>query len=197
MNFKKTISGIILGALIIVGSTAHAQVLPKFGVKGGLNYSTYNNADNAEYKAGFLGGVYANIKIPGSPAAIQPEVLYAQYGSNFEGTDAKFSVDYIQVPVLAKFGFGAPAVPVRPEVFFGPYAGFKVNSDLEGQGGSINADDFFESTDFGVAVGAGVNISRLSIEFRYTAGLTNVIADSNFEDGEKNGAFSLTAGISF
>jgi hypothetical protein len=196
MSLKKVISGIIIGAFIFVGSTAQAQVLPKFGVKAGLNYSTFNNADNVEHKAGFLGGVYAKINIPATPMAIQPEILYAQYGANDENSDASFSVDYIQVPVLAKFGFGAPGVPVKPEVFFGPYAGLNVNSELEGGAGSVNADDLFESTDFGVVVGAGVQVTKLSFEFRYTAGLTDVFVD-DFADGEKNGAFSLTVGINF
>jgi hypothetical protein len=196
MNLKKILCGVLFGAFIVAGSTAHAQVLPKFGVKAGLNYATFNNTDNAEYKTGFLGGIYANINIPATPMAIQPEVLYAQYGANDGGSDAKFSVDYIQIPVLAKFGFGAPAVPVKPEVFFGPYAGFNINSEIEGSNISVNADDYFKSTDFGVVVGAGVQVSKLNFEFRYTAGLTDVFADQ-YADGEKNGAFSLTVGISF
>jgi len=182
---------------MLAGSAAHAQVLPKFGVKAGLNYATFNNTDNAEYKPGFAGGVYASFNIPATPMTIQPELLYAQYGSNFDDSDASFSVDYVQIPVLAKFGFGAPGVPVRPEVFFGPYVSFEINSDLEGQNVSANADDFFEDTDAGIVVGAGVKISRLNVEFRYTAGLTNVVANSNFEDNQKNGAFMLSAGIDF
>ncbi len=197
MNLKKTISGLVLGIFVLAGSAAYAQVMPTFGIKGGVNYSTFNNTNDAEYKAGVLAGVYSRISVPATPMVIQPEILYAQYGSNFEGTDAKFSVDYIQVPVLAKFGFGAPGVPVQPEVFFGPYAGFKVNSELSNSDISVDADDFFETTDLGVAVGAGVNINRISLEFRYTAGLRNVVANSDFEDDQKNGAFSLTAGISF
>lgn len=196
MSLKKVVSGIIIGAFIFVGSTAQAQMLPKFGIKAGLNYSTFNNTDNAEYKAGFIGGVYTKINIPASPVAIQPELLYAQYGSNAANTDGKFSVDYIQVPVLAKFGFGAPGVPIKPEVFFGPYAGFNVNAEIEDNTTSVDADEFFRNTDWGVVVGAGVQVTKLSFELRYTAGLTDVYEDQ-YADGEKNGAFSLTVGINF
>jgi len=197
-NMKRniTIIGVLTGLLLLLSTTAQAQVLPKFGVKAGLNYSTFNNADGAEYKAGFLGGVYAKINIPGSPAAIQPEILYAQYGANAEGTDGKLSVDYVQVPVLAKFGFGAPGVNIKPEVFFGPYAGFNVNSKLEDSGIGVDADEFFKNTDFGVVVGAGVQVSKLNFELRYTAGLTDVFEDA-YADGEKNGAFALAIGINF
>lgn len=196
MKKKTTIISVITGILFLFGATAQAQVLPKFGVKAGLNYSTFNNADGAEYKAGFLGGVYANINIPGSPAAIQPELLYAQYGANAEGTDGKLSVDYIQIPVLAKFGFGAPGVNIRPEVFFGPYAGFTINSELEDAGFSVDADEVFKNSDFGVVVGAGLQVSKLNFELRYTAGLTDVFEDA-YADGEKNGAFALAIGINF
>lgn len=196
MKSKITILSIITGLILLISATAQAQVLPKFGVKAGLNYATFNNADGTEHKAGFLGGVYAKVNIPATPMAIQPEVLYAQYGTNSENSDASFSVDYIQIPVLAKFGFGAPAVPVKPEVFFGPYAGFNINSEIEGTNISVNADDYFVGTDFGVVVGAGVQVSKLNFELRYTAGLTNVLKEQ-YADDEKNGAFSLNVGINF
>ncbi|WP_103664259.1 porin family protein [Gracilimonas amylolytica] len=196
MKNKITILSLVTGIILLFSATAQAQVLPKFGVKAGLNYSTFNNADGVEYKAGFLGGVYANINIPGSPAAIQPELLYAQYGANAEGTDGKLSVDYIQIPVLAKFGFGAPGVNIKPEVFFGPYAGFTINSELEDAGFAVDADEVFKNSDFGVVVGAGLQVSKLNFELRYTAGLTDVFEDA-YADGEKNGAFALAVGINF
>jgi hypothetical protein len=196
MKNKITILSLVTGFIFLLSATAQAQVLPKFGVKAGLNYSTFNNADGAEYKAGFLGGVYANINIPASPMAIQPEILYAQYGANDENSDAKFSVDYIQIPVLAKFGFGAPGVNIKPEVFFGPYAGFSINSEIEDSGIGVDADEFFKNSDFGVVVGAGLQVSKLNFELRYTAGLTDVFEDA-YADGEKNGAFALAVGINF
>ncbi|MTI89050.1 MAG: PorT family protein [Balneolaceae bacterium] len=180
-------------------STIHAtaQTGPSFGVKGGLNYSTFNNTDNLEYKAGVLAGLYASIKIPDSPASIQPEILYAQYGANIEDSDGKFTVNYVQIPVIAKFGFGDPAQTTRPSVFFGPYVGFNVGAEVESPDFSINADDYFENTDAGVVVGAGIDIRQISINFRYTAGLTNIVAPEDFEDEQKNGAFALTIGIGF
>ncbi len=196
MKNKITILSLVTGVILLFSATVQAQVLPKFGIKAGLNYSTFNNADGVEYKAGFLGGVYANINIPGSPAAIQPELLYAQYGANAEGTDGKLSVDYIQIPVLAKFGFGAPGVNIKPEVFFGPYAGFTINSELEDAGFAVDADEVFKNSDFGVVVGAGLQVSKLNVELRYTAGLTDVFEDA-YADGEKNGAFALAVGINF
>lgn len=196
MKSKITILSLVTGFIILFSATAQAQVLPKFGVKAGLNYSTFNNADGVEYKAGFLGGVYANINIPATPMVIQPEILYAQYGANDENSDAKFSVDYIQIPVLAKFSFGTPGVNIKPEVFFGPYAGFNINSEIENGNVGEDADELFKNSDFGVVVGAGLQVSKLNFELRYTAGLTDVFEDA-YADGEKNGAFALAVGINF
>jgi hypothetical protein len=194
MNFKRILSTLLFAAIVGSASSAQAQVLPKFGVKAGLNYSTFNNTDNVDYKPGLLAGVYANIKVPASPMAIQPEVLYAQYGANIDQTDAYFRVNYIQVPVLLKFGFDTPGV--KPNVYFGPYVGFNVKSTIKNGDGSLNLNDQVKDTDFGVAVGAGVDISKFNIELRYTAGLKNV-ANSNFNDDAKNGAIALTVGVSF
>lgn len=194
MNLKKSLICGLFITLMTCGITAQAQVLPKFGVKAGYNYSTFNNTDDVDYKGGFIGGIYSSIKIPASPMAVQPEVLYAQYGANIDNTDAYFRVNYIQVPVLLKFGFDTPGV--KPQVYFGPYMGFNVNSEIKNSDGSLNLDDQASDTDFGVAVGAALDISKVSIGLRYTAGLTNV-ANDNLDSEAKNGALALTLGVTF
>lgn len=175
----------------------NAQLLPELGIKGGANFATINNTSGAETKTGVLAGMYIRIALPASPMAIQPELLFAQYGANAEGSDAFFTLDYIQFPVLFKFGFGIPAAPVRPNVFFGPYMGFNTKAKAEdGSGNSLDRDDAVRDTDFGIVVGAGLDVSKFRLGLRYTAGLTNLYED-NIEDGEKNGAIALTVGIGF
>lgn len=194
MKFQKVISGSILAVLLLFSGVSHAQVLPKFGIKAGGNLTTFNNADNVEYKPGFVGGIYSNINIPGTPVAVQPEVLFAQYGANIEGSDASFDINYLQVPVLLKFGFGAAGI--KPNVFFGPYMGFNLSSKIKNADGALNLNDQAKDTDFGVAVGAGIDIRKISLGLRYTAGLTDIANDS-FNNDAKNGAFALTVGIAF
>jgi hypothetical protein len=196
MNSIKKVTTFLTVVLLTVGlsSKAEAQVLPEFGVKGGLNYATFNDTDNVEYKPGFLIGGYLNFKIPASPMSVQPEILYAQYGAKAEDADFEFDVNYIQVPVLLKFGFETPAA--QPNVYFGPYMGFNTKAEVENNDGSINLEDSAKDTEFGVVVGAGVDVSKLRLGLRYTAGLTNV-ADDDFNDSAKNGALALTVGIAF
>lgn len=190
-----TICSLFLFTVAITSQTK-AQVLPEFGLKGGWNYSTFNDTDGVEYSSGFLIGGYLNFKIPASPVSIQPEVLYAQYGAAAENADFEFNVDYVQIPVLLKFGFDIPAAPVRPNVHFGPYMGINTKAEVANNDGSFNLADDAKDTTFGVVVGGGVDISKFRLGLRYTAGLTNV-ADDNFNDSAKNGAIALTAGIAF
>lgn len=174
-----------------------AQLLPELGIKGGANFATINNASGAEAKTGVLAGMYIRIALPASPMAIQPELLFAQYGANAEGSDSFFTLNYIQVPVLLKFGFGIPAAPASPNVFFGPYMGFNTKAEAEdGSGNTADIDGAVKDTDFGIVVGAGLDVSKFRLGLRYTAGLTNLYED-DIEDGEKNGAIALTVGIAF
>lgn len=185
---------IILILTVGLSSQSKAQSLPEFGVKGGLNYSTFNDTENVEYKTGFLIGGYANFKIPMSPVSVQPEVLYAQYGADVEDSDASFVVNYVQVPVLLKFGFETPAA--KPNVYFGPYMSFNTKAEIENDDGSLNLEDNAKDTEFGVVFGAGVDVSKIRLGLRYTAGLSNV-ADDDFNDSAKNGALALTIGLAF
>ena len=182
--------------LLTVGfsTLSTAQSLPEFGIKGGLNYSTFNDTDGFEYKTGFLIGGYANFKIPLSPVSVQPEVIYAQYGANINNSDAQVVVNYIQVPVLLKFGFELPAV--SPNVYFGPYMSFNTKAEIKNNDGSLNLEDNVNDTEYGVVVGAGLDVSKIRLGLRYTAGLTNV-ANDNFNPSAKNGAIALTVGIAF
>lgn len=179
------------GGIVI---TIESAIFTWVWCKGGLNYSTFNDTENVEYKTGFLIGGYANFKIPMSPVSVQPEVLYAQYGADVEDSDASFVVNYVQVPVLLKFGFETPAA--KPNVYFGPYMSFNTKAEIENDDGSLNLEDNAKDTEFGVVVGAGVDVSKIRLGLRYTAGLSNV-ADDDFNDSAKNGALALTIGLAF
>lgn len=196
MNFSKTISGmIIMAALLVAATPAKAQAPLKVGITGGLNIANMNDtdADDLENRFGFRGGVFATFKVPASPMAIQPELVYTQKG--FEVDDGTAKLDYIEIPVLAKFGFFTPG-PAKPEVFFGPYMAFNMNAEAAGDNITINVEDAVNKTEFGVTVGAGVDIGRFNIGGRYSAGLTNVFDDDSGSDG-KNGVFSVVTSVAF
>lgn len=196
MRAFKTISGVLtLLALLISTSPIKAQSPIKAGITGGLNIANMNDtdADDLENRFGFRGGVFAKFKIPATPMAIQPELVYTQKGFDVDNGTAK--LDYIEIPVLAKFGFITPG-PVNPEVFFGPYMAFNMNAEAAGDNITINVEDAVNKTEFGVTVGAGVDIGRFNVGGRYSAGLTNVFDDDSGTDG-KNGVFSIVTSVAF
>jgi hypothetical protein len=190
--------------LLTIGLFANQAVAQTgFGIRGGVNFANLNDIDGeVESRTALMGGFYFNFPVTNSPVSIQPEVLYSQKG--FETGDDTFQLDYIEIPVLAKFDFITDG-SITPNVYFGPYVGFNVNADISGEnndffGGNSEADieDSVENTDFGVVVGAGLDFGRIDLGVRYSAGLTEIYEDGLFEDnnsGAKNGVFSITAGI--
>ncbi|MEX0720493.1 MAG: porin family protein [Balneolaceae bacterium] len=190
--FTRTILFIAIFAFTAV--QAQAQILPEFGVKGGLNLSTTTNTDDVAFKPGFVAGAFIKINVPVSPISVQPEVLFAQYGAKAaDGGEESQQLDYIQVPVLLKVGFSPPLSLAKPYVYAGPYAGFNTRAEAETDDGNFDISDAVSDTDYGIAGGIGLDVMSFNIDLRYTAGLTNI-----FEDADaKNNALSLTLGIAF
>lgn len=183
---KKLLSLICILTLTVAFGVSEVAAQPSFGVRGGLNFANLNNVDDTDSRTGFMAGAYVNIGVPMSPISIQPEVLYTQKG--YDAPLGTVKLDYIEVPVLAKFSF-APG-PVTPHVYFGPYLALNVNAEA----GSEDIKDAVKDTDFGVVVGAEADISKFNVGVRYGAGLTKIA--ENDSDG-KNGVFSIVAGINF
>lgn len=192
---KKILPQIGLLTLITIFSlsSANAQSPVNFGLRAGLNFANFNDTENGDFdsRTGLMVGGYLNFKVPMSPISIQPEALYTQKGAESGGTTVK--LDYLEVPVLAKFSF-APG-PATPHVYFGPYVGFVLNSEVSGGGASVDIDN--AQTDLGGVVGGGLDINlgltKLNAGVRYGFALTDA-----FDGGQgKNGVFSIVAGINF
>ncbi|MCW9708501.1 porin family protein [Fodinibius salsisoli] len=194
---KLLLSVLLLSGFICFSATnAHAQL----GIKAGFNSANFNDTDaSLDSRSGFTAGLTYDFGIPMSPITIQPGVFYAQKGAKFsgEGAETTTRLDYIEIPVVAKFDFILDNPMLTPHVFFGPYMGFNINAEQEGSAGetsgSADISDEVKGTDFGVVVGAGADITKFNVGVRYSAGLSNA-----FEEGDgKNGVFSIVAGINF
>ncbi|PAU95344.1 hypothetical protein CK503_03885 [Aliifodinibius salipaludis] len=190
---KKLFLPFIICGLISLAVAPKASAQADFGLRAGINFANVNDRpDNfdPDSRTGLMVGGYLNFKVPMSPISIQPEAIYSQKG--FKIGNGTAEVDYLEIPVLAKFSF-APG-PVQPHVYFGPYAGFVLNSEVSGNNLSVDIDN--TQTDFGGIVGAGADlnagVAKLNLGVRYGFGFTNM-----FENGDvKNGVFSVVAGIS-
>lgn len=202
----KKISVLLL--LLGLGSMALAQGI-SFGIKGGLNLSNLSgsNIGNSSYKTGMVGGAFATIDL--MALKVQPELLYTQKGAKYETlfASATAQFDYLEVPVLLKYSFGAIIVP---SILIGPSFGIPVKGSVE-QTYFLVITDYTSSDstvtvdvkkdlgpDLGLVFGAEIKTPfKLSVEARYTLGLSKIykeVAGSQLDI--KNSNISLMVGYS-
>ena len=155
--------------------------------------------------------------------AMQAEVLAVTKGSSqdiedIDGNDigdAELKLDYIEVPLLARFSMGS-TMPFSPYIMVGPSFAFNYGCSLGGDSDDeeVEVDDIdCDSEDLGLAafevksldIGAtGVlgfefkaGPGAILVEGRYTHGFMNIV-DTDEDGGDsKNRQFGVMAGYSF
>lgn len=177
----------LIAALAVFGfNYSNAQEV-SLGLKAGVNFATFTGDDSAEAKgmtAYHFGGV-VNIGVT-EKFSIQPEVLYSAQGADSYLGD--FRLDYINVPVLAKF-----RVVNGLSIEAGPQIGFLTSSKLEGE----DIKDLVKKTDFSALLGLGYMLDGgLNFAARYNFGLSN-ISDNDLNLDLNNGIFQLSIGYMF
>lgn len=189
----------ILMAVVLSTSFTAAQEFVYFGVKGGVNYSTFSGDGFSDFKdenarTAYHFGILAEIPVT-ERFSIQPEVLYSAQGFDMldreDNTDIEHQLDYITIPVLAKLflagGFSLEA---------GPQVGFVVKEKI---GDGTNDLDFYNDNrndmELGVAMGASMKISNFFLYGRYNAGLTDIYDLQGVE--AKNSVIQAGIGIVF
>ncbi|KFF05039.1 porin family protein [Flavobacterium reichenbachii] len=173
---------IILSALAVMAFGLTNAQSTKFGVKGGLNLSNIVGGDveNTNSLVGFHVGGFAEIKIA-DKFAIQPELLYSAQGTKIDGGpvfgDFDVKLDYLNIPVLAKY-----YIVEKFSVEAGPQLGILLSAKSDGD----DVKDSFKSVDFGFNIGAGFHFTEnLSINLRYTIGLSPLAEDADIDDEEE------------
>ena len=189
---KKTIICLVAAVMTLCATTGAKAQKVGFGVKGGLNLSTWTQ-DESKWRVGFHVGGFANIKF-NKMFAIQPELMYSMEGNawKIENSFAGYYVnaDYhttahkLIVPVMFQF------TPIRELTLeAGPQFGFNlslkghynIDTNIPGaeyleqyQDGDIDYDDdAYNTFELGLALGARFNIAKnMSVGARYVYGLT-------------------------
>ncbi len=190
-------------ALIGLGTTVNAQEYWNFGVKGGVNFTnmTSDGFDDTNSRTGFNIGLLAEIPA-GDRFSVQPEVLYSTQGTEATRTVAgntytgEYQLDYIQVPILAKFylvdGLALEA---------GPSFDFLVNEkyDFSGTLSYETETDMASTFELAGALGASYKFNNgFFIDGRYFQGFTDAFDSDSFDDDAvKNNGFQLGVGLEF
>lgn len=209
MNLMKSL---LAGALLIGGLTVQAQTqntvndnsnnTPRFGIKGGVNFANIAGDDFESTDSRTSFHVGALVEFPMADIfSLQVEALYSGQGAeaDFRGSDgdkAELQLDYINVPVLAKF-YVIPNLAIE----VGPQFSFLVNDEFDFNPNSNNGDidlegTAFEARKFEVGGAAGLTLQTQSGIFatgRYIYGFKNIY------DGveARNSVFQLGVGYRF
>ena len=202
----------IVLCLALCGATTATAQEAAFGVKGGINFSNLkfdgDSVDvNLDQRTGFVGGLFIVWPASGT-LALQTEFLYSQKGATFdeEGLEEKVSLDYIDIPVLLRMS-SRPA-KASFHAIAGPSFGFKTRarskSSFEGESHEEDIGDEVETFDLGLVLGAGLDFGRMTIDGRYTWGLTDIskesvddVQDPGDDVKVKNRVFTVMVGVRF
>jgi hypothetical protein len=215
----------VLSAIVLSASAPCAFAgETTFGIKAGLSFSSAAGGpdywdDSIEWKTGMTAGAFLNHALSEN-FSLQPEFIYTQKGfgsallEDLLDIGLTFSIDYVEIPVLAKYTFSA-GKNFRPALYAGPSFAYCLGSELSFSWGIFSGDIDFSSlthtTDFLIVLGGGFDYAAgggtLVVDARFTYGFTNVIMSGDFEingstetimeDDFKNYGLSLTIGYAF
>lgn len=193
---------ILLSLLFLSGASVFAQ-LPKFnlGLKAGLNLAKLKtDLATEENRLGFQAGVWA--RLGGAGVYVQPELYLGSKGTKFtsitqeNGSEVnqedKVRFTTLDFPVLIGSKIGLDKLNVR--FMAGPVVSFILNKDKPVSTAYNNITDFnnYKDNAWGLQAGAGVDISSLSIDLRYEAGLSNVSKSDKYD--QKTNLWHLSLG---
>jgi len=198
-----------MALILICMLGAQAQEL-SFGAKAGVNISTLTDGDpqtdDSEFTSsntGFFLGGFAEYLAGNGWLALQGELLYSTQGAELEAegfdTSGNFvtltenlDLNYIQVPILAKF-----YLTKGLNLFVGPQFGFLTSAKFEDQ----DVSDNFESISFSSLAGVGYQLENgFLAELRYAGDITDINKndDGNFSiEGLRNQVFQIALGYKF
>ena len=177
-------------ALLITFYKSFAQA--GIGLKGGLNMSSLNGLDPANFdsnhKTGYHFGAFVNVHL-GKKLALQPELVYSTQGGSIDNGLQVQDVDmnYFNVPVMFRYG-GSAGFYLEA----GPQFGFSsVEVDWNDLDGSLKKSDFSMCGGIGylgslLPIGAGLRYNH-GIS---TSGDINRSTDENSDFN--NGVFQLS-----
>jgi hypothetical protein len=145
-----------------------------FGLRGGLNISTFNFSDKSsiDSKAGLHLGAF--FRIHASPKwALQPEFIYSMEGARepLTGSDnmTVYRLNYLNVPVMLQRIFNNGF-----RIEGGPQIGFLLNSRIKSGNGTVNNPGFIASS-FSIPLGVSYLIpTGIGFDARYVFGLSNI-----------------------
>lgn len=175
----------LMAIILIAGSTSMNAQGIDFGVKAGANFAKLDGEGfDGDNLTSFHVGALVEINVFEN-FSVQPELMYSSQGTKVEGAD-DFKLDYISVPVLAKFYLISDKLSLEA----GPQFSFLVNDSAP------DIIDQYEAKSFDFAAVGGLAFdltNNIFLQARYVAGLT----DTSKEAKVTNQVIQLSVGLKF
>ena len=184
--------------VLLFATVSQAQI--GLGILGGVDLAKVYDANliaTPKTLTDFSGGVYLEVNIP-MIITIRPEALYSLKGYVLEYPTGKTTTtySYLEVPVLLKYSLPVPVL--SPSLYAGPDVGFLLGSRRKQESAGVTTEDIdtkgeTTKTDWGIMIGASVQIAVVSVHVRYDLGLTTV--DAIGREKAYNRVWSIMVGI--
>jgi opacity protein-like surface antigen len=110
--------------------------------------------------------------------------------------DATARLTFVDIPMTARWSPPASGA-TRFHVFTGPQLGIKVKAEVINDQLDMTSSisDQIKSWDLGWTAGVGVSMNRVSLDARYTFGLTDLSAVDDGAGSAKNRTFTVLLGV--
>jgi len=193
---------LMIAAMMVATVAAKAQFEPgtfTLQPKVGVTLATISS-DDSKFKFGMTAGIEGQYQL-NNWFGLSAAVMYNQQGAKAKNYDAKVNLEYIIIPVMAKF-----YVTKGLSLNVGLQPGFMTKAKAKGEGQTIDVKSNCNKVDFSIPMSVAYEFENgLTFEARYTTGLTNVGKDA-FDSSHsswdkayqnKNEVFMLTVGYKF
>ena len=166
----------------------------RYGIVAGQNIATIKSkGSDQNVISRLMAGVAVQVIWP-KGFALQPELLYSQKGCIYTGTgNTEYDIDYLEIPVKAMYRLYL--ADVKPFVFVAPYTAYALKLTPNGDVDVADIDlPQLNRFDAGIGVGAGFDIWKVQLSFRYSWGFAQVL---NAAYPVHNNVFTLSLGLLF
>lgn len=171
-----------LMVLFIIGAKAQKTAQPvAFGVKAGLNFpdakvKVASTTIKGTGVVGFHIGGFAEMNLAEN-ISFQPELLFSSFGAKTPDGNTKTTLNYINIPLLAKYNYN------NFGFYLGPQIGLLANAKLKFAGETRDAKKDIKSTDLSGILGAEYRLaSGLGFSARYGLSLTSIAKNKSYKE---------------
>lgn len=212
MKLIKSVTSVVVLAIVMLLSATSANAQLKFGLKAGAAINDLKFSEDVfskENRAGFTGGIMLEFTVPVIGLGFDASAMYVHRSVNAENTEDFGSLteeekdglgrDYIDIPINLKYKLNLPGVGsvIKPFVTTGPSFAFLVSKKAISDALKNKTCDIAWNFGFGIEL-----FSKVQVAASYGLGLTNTLEYVNLTGNKetiegKNRYWTVTAAYLF